>query len=79
MEHTNFGECPICQQGQLLPVKAIDAGKLLVMCDDCESQWSSPVESRSSRNALKEEVRVVDATMDELIAVGWDKYLGAQN
>ena len=68
----SFGECPICGQGLLIAVKNPETGQLLVMCDDCESQWRSPDEAQSFENALSTEIRgVEDATVDEIKAAGW--------
>jgi len=76
MNNQNFGECGICGQGALLPVRDVASGKLLVMCDDCESQWRTPEEAQSYEKVLKNEVkRVVDASPEEVRAAGWDKYL----
>jgi hypothetical protein len=74
----NFGECTMCGQGQLVPVKRVDTGELLVMCDDCESQWSSPDDVHSAKNVLMDETRVVDASIDEVVATGWDGHARAQ-
>jgi hypothetical protein len=72
MEGYSFGECPICGQGQIVAVKNPATGQLLVMCDDCESQWRSPEEAQSYENALSDEVRGAEiATLEELEAAGW--------
>lgn len=72
MEDYSFGECPICGQGQLIAVRNPITLQLLVMCDDCESQWRSPDEAQSFENALSDEVRGVEmATLEEIEAVGW--------
>jgi predicted alpha-1,6-mannanase (GH76 family) len=47
-------------------------GVLLIMCDDCESQWESPMKAQSYENVLKDEIRDVRiATLDEIQAAGW--------
>ena len=72
MEDISFGTCQICGQGQLIAVKKPETLQLLVMCDDCESQWRSPDEAQSFENALSDEVRgVVTATLEEIEAAGW--------
>lgn len=70
-----FGECPICRQGQLIAMKGVASGKLLLMCDDCESQWRSPPDAESYENALKDEAGVVPASDEEVSAVGWDDFV----
>jgi hypothetical protein len=70
-----FGECAICRQGLLVAVKDNASGKLLLMCDDCESQWDSPESSCSFSNALTFEIKAVrNATEDDVQAAGWSPY-----
>ncbi len=67
-----IGECSVCRQGRLVAVKDIDTNSLLVMCDDCESQWRSPTDARSSANVLIPDARrVVDARLEETRHAGW--------
>jgi len=72
MEDYSFGECPICRQGILLAVRNRSNGKLLIMCDDCESQWLTPHDAQSFDNALPNEIHDIQmATIEEIKAVGW--------
>jgi transcription elongation factor Elf1 len=72
MEMHSFGTCPICGQGQVVAVKNPATQQLLVMCDDCESQWRTPDAARSYENALTDEVRDVEpATTEEIKLAGW--------
>lgn len=64
MSDIAFGQCAICRQGQLVAVKEITSGKMLLMCDDCESQWGSPAEAKSYEKALAQEAEVTQASMD---------------
>jgi hypothetical protein len=76
MEDISFGTCQICGQGQLIAVKNPLTQRLLIMCDDCESQWCSPDKAQSFENALSDEVRrVVTATFEEIEAAGWIHFL----
>lgn len=44
------------------------------MCDDCESQWKSPIEAQSFENALSDEFHDVrPASCDELRAANWSR------
>jgi hypothetical protein len=55
--------------------KAIN-GQLLIICDDCESQWSTPEEAQSNENAPLEEKRaLVPANAEDIKIAGWEKYL----
>lgn len=56
-------------------MKEVESGKLLLMCDDCESQWRSPQEAESYENALKDEQQVVPATDEEVSAASWDDFV----
>jgi hypothetical protein len=72
MENHSFGDCPICGQGQLVAMKSASTGQLLIMCDDCESQWQSPDAAQSFENALSNEIRDVQkASLDEIKESGW--------
>jgi hypothetical protein len=72
MEEISFGTCQICGQGQLIAVKDPVTLQLLVICDDCESQWRTPDEAKSFKNALSDEIRgLVKATFEEIEAAGW--------
>lgn len=72
MQDYSFGECPVCRQGMLIAVKNSATGQLLIMCDDCESQWRSPDEAQSFENVLTEEVHGVEkATFEEVKSNGW--------
>jgi hypothetical protein len=72
MKGIRFGECPICRQGDVLAVKDISTGELLLMCDDCRSQWKSPKAAKSSEAALTNEVSHVEAaSLDDVEAAGW--------
>lgn len=72
MTKISIGECPVCRQGQLLIVKDTRTGNLLVMCDDCGSQWKSPELAASYETVMKDEVNnVVDPSPEEVEAYGW--------
>lgn len=74
MTKTYFGECPICRQGQLIEVESVLSGVLLLMCDDCESQWKSPAAARSFENALRSEEQVKEASEEKVLAAGWAEF-----
>lgn len=72
MQLYSFGECPICRQGDLLAACKPSTGELVITCDDCESQWPSPIDAKSFSAAMTEEISPLrDATMAEVEAVGW--------
>lgn len=71
-EQTTFGDCPVCRQGVLVAMKHGATERLLLMCNDCESQWRSPLEAKSFEGTLAAELRgLVPASTVELDAAGW--------
>jgi hypothetical protein len=45
---------------------------LLLVCDDCESQWRSPAEAESYQGAMMAELRDLEpASFTEVSSVGW--------
>jgi hypothetical protein len=76
MGDISFGTCQICGQGLLIAVKNPVTLQLFIMCDDCESQWRSPDEAQSFKNAFSDEVRgVMAVTFEEVKAAGWDSFI----
>ena len=72
MTDINFGECPVCRQGQLFAAKESETGILFLVCDDCGSQWSSPDQERSYENVLTEEITGLHpAVLEEIRKAGW--------
>ena len=69
---TTFGECSLCRQGTLIAMKQSDERTLVLVCDDCESQWLSPSEATSAdKAAVKEHTALVAATTEDLRKAGW--------
>jgi hypothetical protein len=67
-----FCECAVCRQGTLIAMKQPKYGTLVLICDDCESQWRSPSEVQSHERALVvESTELVVATEEDLRAAGW--------
>ena len=68
----SFGECPVCRQGQLFAAKSNATDALLIVCDDCASQWRTPEQAQSYEHVLKEEILDIrPATLSEIEAAGW--------
>jgi hypothetical protein len=40
--------CPVCSQGRVFVAEAQKNGALFLMCEDCESEWGEPNESRDA-------------------------------
>jgi hypothetical protein len=71
-DQTTFGECSLCRQGTLIAMKQSDEHSLVLVCDDCESQWMSPSEASSADKAVvQERTALVPATNEDLRKAGW--------
>ncbi|OJA88982.1 hypothetical protein BGV49_01805 [Burkholderia ubonensis] len=47
--------CPVCGQGRILVATEKDDHALFVICEDCESEWREPSESRDVALATRGE------------------------
>ena len=50
----------------------------LVMCDECLAEWKNPEDALQNINGRRgniQEGKVVNATLDEIIKIGWDKFI----
>lgn len=72
IHQSSFGTCAICGQGQLFAAIDADSDRLLLVCDDCGSQWLSPSDARSYQKALMSEARHLQPAGEQaLAAAGW--------
>jgi hypothetical protein len=57
-DYASIGVCPLCSQGRLIIARDNASGALYVLCEECESEWTSPEESNdihaASRNKFGE-------------------------
>lgn len=72
------GQCPICcGYGRLEIDKDISRDKLVVICEECLTEWETPQQALKNiggqRRPVKEKVR--NATSDEIKIQGWDKFV----
>lgn len=47
--------CPVCGQGRVLVAAEKDGHSLFVVCEDCESEWNGPNESRDASLATRDQ------------------------
>jgi hypothetical protein len=73
----SVGRCPICGQGDVIIVKEKSSNNLLLICDDCESQWKNPVILFSGGEPIEDERHGLEAKVsdEEVKFVGWEKYV----
>ncbi len=74
--HSKFdNSCPFCRVGDLIVVQDIGSKGYSIMCDECESEWSSPETCDKNNAALpRRESRVRDATQEEIRNLGWTRF-----
>ena len=73
-----IGDCDVCGQGMILIARDKKNNKMLVICNDCESQWSSPESYQQGHNSLpaeKQHEHVVDASLAEIKQEDWNGYI----
>lgn len=46
-DYAIVGTCPICGQGRLIIARDNALGTLYVLCEECESEWNSPEDTKS--------------------------------
>jgi hypothetical protein len=45
-DYAAIGTCPICGQGRLVVARDNATRELYIVCEECESEWASPSESK---------------------------------
>lgn len=80
-------DCPVCFQGQIGFRKCANAHTLILMCDECDSIWISPLEIEVSKAIYLSDpdyyipqvnCSLMDsrwATYSEIDKVGWSRYI----
>ncbi|MCT8978799.1 hypothetical protein N4T77_19650 [Clostridium sp. CX1] len=68
--------CPICTQGWIEIVKAIDTNELYVCCLECETEWESPKDALDLKVGTHDLYGMVTVpTFEEVCSKGWEKYI----
>ena len=71
-----IGSCPICRQGILEVVKDTATGIIYICCDDCEAEWNNTEDAMKGRNGTRGKYGLISyPTLEEIIKIGWEKYL----
>jgi len=67
------GYCPVCGQGRQFITKDDKTGQLFVSCEDCESEWDSPMAAKRSSEATRDQhVAASFVSIDELKGHEWE-------
>ena len=80
MKSTNYPNkiawCKFCDQGWLEIIKEIATGEFSIVCSECDTQYVSPEDAIHSRNGdLYKGGRAIAPDIEEITAIGWDKYM----
>ncbi len=69
--------CNNCRQGWIEIWKDSETNKLFLSCSECECIWKNPQELKKSNSAIgfAFERMYVEPTEDEIIEIGWDKFI----
>ncbi|WP_036635033.1 hypothetical protein [Paenibacillus massiliensis] len=68
--------CHICHQGWVVIVKEVSSEKLLVYCNECESEWIHPENYfNNEESSLFNNGRIAEPGEEEVISAKWDKYV----
>jgi hypothetical protein len=49
-----IGTCPVCSQGRRIIARDDASGDLYVICEECESEWAGPEQSRRVESATRD-------------------------
>ena len=70
--------CPVCcKYGRLEINKDITNNEYILICEECLAKWKSPQDALEHRNGQRNfgTGKVRAATLDEIKALGWDKFI----
>jgi hypothetical protein len=68
--------CPVCDQGWVQIFKEKSSEKLLILCDECFSEWEKPqlVNKDNFMYSVSNEL-IIDPTDEEIENKGWGNFL----
>ena len=69
-----FKTCPFCNQGRLFIFKNLNANRLYLHCEECESGYYDPekLNVENSFLTLQSEFETAEATYDDLRKYKWE-------
>jgi hypothetical protein len=77
MDHNqNINSCPLCREGQIIPMRVEKTSQLILICDECDSQWDNPESVLLGKEPLEKEFQGKFSVLSEfeLWQCGWYKY-----
>jgi hypothetical protein len=64
--------CPVCDQGRLFVSNMVESRKLFLLCEECESAWSTPGEVDEKTGDFPfEGNQIVFADEESIREAGW--------
>ncbi len=71
-----ISNCPVCNQGRLMVAKETESNKLFIVCEECESEWSSPEDVKEEKPAKRDLFGASTfLTREELADSPWVEFL----
>lgn len=67
--------CPVCSQGWVQIFKEEHSGELYLCCDECESEWATPLNICPASAKAGVHGKSSDPTWDEVRLAGWNCYV----
>ncbi len=68
--------CPICDQGWVQIFKEKLSSKIVILCDECFSEWENPQAiNRENSKASNSNDLIIDPTDEEIKKNGWDEFI----
>jgi len=76
----HIGWCPFCNQGWVDIVKDSVNNELFLLCNECDTTWSSPIDVKLDKPANIEPINKIEIpSLTEIQEIGWDKCLVSIN
>lgn len=75
-DYAAIGTCAVCSQGRLIVARDDESGVLYVLCEECETEWTTPEESRTfDAGTQGSHGRSTLLDRGDLDGHPWEKYL----
>lgn len=74
--NASVGFCPVCRQGRQVIASECSTGNLFVYCEECESEWDSPLQCQDVFLAHRDRFGTCTfLTSEELREHAWFEYV----
>ncbi len=73
------GWCPSCNQGWVVFVKESLSNSMLLLCEECFTNWASPTDYSFDlpylNDPMSDDWRALPVTRNEIIDKGWERFI----